>query len=333
MNTTGPESKAHVKSPLISVMIPVYEPNHFLVQTLQSVLNQLIDFPTGAIQVTVLDDASPTVDIHSLIKNVQDAHQVEFKRNPKNLGLAGNWNRAIELANGELVHILHQDDVVLPGFYKTMSEALQQHPEAGMAFCRHAIIGANSEVQRISHRERWRSGLLRHWLARIAMRTRIQCPAAFVRKSTYTAVGNFRTDLKYSLDWEMWVRIATRYPVWYETNMLALYRRHAQNESARLAASGAQEPDLLKTIDIFSGYLPETSRDKLVRSAHDYLVRSRLKQSKKLIANKSLQQAAALLTHVAGIIERLPKGWRRWRYQRQWNKLKAVVAIATCTTN
>jgi glycosyltransferase involved in cell wall biosynthesis len=325
MNTVDSSGSIRPSSPLISVMIPVYEPNHYLQATLRSVLQQMVDFPAGSFQIAVIDDASSNVDTWSLIKTVQFADHVEFERNPRNLGLAGNWNRAIDLARGEFIHILHQDDVVLQGFYKTLSSALQQNPKAGMAFCRHAIIGANDEVQRVSHRERFRSGILSNWLARIAMRTRIQCPAAFVRRSTYQTVGQFRTDLKYSLDWEMWVRIATQYPVWYETRMLALYRRHAENESARLAASGAQEPDLLKTISIFSQYLPEISRAKAVTSAHDYLVRSRLKQSKKLIANNRYLQAKSLLQHTANAMENLPQGLRRWRYQNQWKKLASRI--------
>ena len=40
-------------------------------------------------------------------------HQKSLRTN----GLAGIWNRCIERARGEWVHILHQDDIVLPGFY------------------------------------------------------------------------------------------------------------------------------------------------------------------------------------------------------------------------
>lgn len=311
-------------APLVSVMIPVYEPNHFLLKTLNGVLQQTGDFPDGAMQIVLLDDASPTVDVRSLTLSVADINHVDIRRNASNLGLARNWNQAIESAQGEFIHILHQDDVVLPDFYKTMCTALQRHPEAGMAFCRHAIIGADDEVQRISHRERWRSGILSNWLAHIAMRTRIQCPAALVRRSTYQAIGNFRTDLKYALDWEMWVRIAVHYPVWYETKMLALYRRHANNESARLAGSGEQEPDLFKAIETFSRYLPDEQRNKLAISAYEYFVRSRLKQSRKLIAVNQHEAATRLLVHVSTAVSYLPEGRDKRLVQKQLVSLSAL---------
>lgn len=314
--------------PLVSVMIPVYEPNHFLLKTLNSVLLQTGDFPQGAMQIVLLDDASPTMDLKSLTRSVADINQVDIRRNASNLGLAGNWNHAIASAQGEFIHILHQDDLVRPGFYKTMCTALQRHPQAGMAFCRHAIIGADDEIQRISHRERWRSGMLKNWLARIAMRTRIQCPAAIVRRSTYQAVGNFRTDLKYALDWEMWVRIAVHYPVWYETRMLALYRRHANNESARLAGSGEQEPDLFRTIETFVRYLPDDQRNKLSSSAYEYFARSRLKQSRKLIAANQHEAAKQLLVHVNTAISCLPEGRGKRVFQKQLACLSALSRAA-----
>ncbi len=306
---------------LVSVMIPVYEPNQFLIKTLESVLQQVADFAPTAMQIVILDDASPTVDVKELISHVHDVEKVDIHRNVSNLGLSGNWNRAIELAQGEFIHILHHDDVVLPGFYKKLVNALQHCPQAGMAFCRHAIIGADDEVQRISHRERWRAGILDNWMARISMRTRIQCPAAMIRRSTYQAVGNFRTDLKYALDWEMWVRIAVNFSVWYEPQTLALYRRHAKNESARLANSGVQEPDVLKTIATFSQYLPVKQRESLTCSAYKYFARSRLKQSDKLLASGATEQARSLLLHVNAGIQQLPFGWLRWRLLKKWQRL------------
>src|SRR5207237_1564446 len=162
-----------------------------------------------------------------------------------------------------------------------------------------------------SHRERWISGVLNNWLAQITVRVRLQCPAAVVRKSTYEKVGLYRTDLIYALDWEMWVRIACQFPVWYETRMLAMFRRHTQNESARLAGLGTREPDVLKAIEVFSSYLPDTQRSELVSAAYEYFAHSRLKQSRKLMMSGDVLQASALLPHIAFAVNQLSAGWAR----------------------
>ena len=57
---------------------------------------------------------------------------------PRNLGLAGIWNRCVERARGQWVDILHQDDLVFPGFDQLLRAGGEKYPEAGAALCRHA---------------------------------------------------------------------------------------------------------------------------------------------------------------------------------------------------
>jgi glycosyltransferase involved in cell wall biosynthesis len=250
-------------------MLPTYEPDEKLRRALASVLSQAP--PAGQMQISVVDDASKRSDVQALVHAADPSGRVELVRHDHRLGLGGNWNRAVAAARGDLVHLLHQDDYVLPGFYGRMSEAFRRTPSIGMAFCRCRIVDGDNHRIKTSSRLRWTSGTIHGWLPRIAQRQRVQCPAAVVARSTYEAVGGYRTDLCLALDWEMWVRIAARYEVGYEPRTLAAYCRHEANESARLAASGAVWPDLVQAIAINAASLPEASRADLVhRSARWY---------------------------------------------------------------
>ena len=94
------------------------------------------DLAKDSLQITVVDDASSTVDVSSLLKESGLADRVEFVKSGKHLGLAGNWNHSVSLARANLVHLLHQDDRVERGFYQQMWQAFQEQPELGMACCR-----------------------------------------------------------------------------------------------------------------------------------------------------------------------------------------------------
>jgi glycosyltransferase involved in cell wall biosynthesis len=227
-------------------MLPTYEPDDKLARALESVLSQAL--PAHEMQITVVDDGSQPGLVRELVEQIDLAGRVEIIEQPRRLGLGGNWNRALGLARGELVHLLHQDDYVLPGFYDRMERAFRQQPGVGMAFCRTRLVDAHDRPIRTTSRQQWMSGVLANWLPRIAERQRIQTPSAVVARRTYESLGGFRTDLKLALDWEMWVRIAARFPVWYEPRPLAAYRRHADNETSRLHASGAAWPDLARAI-------------------------------------------------------------------------------------
>ena len=262
--------------PLVSVVVPVYEPDGYLLDALRSVLTQ--DPGTAVMQIAVVDDASPNCDVKALLDQVAPAGRVEFHRAPRNRGLARNWNACINIARGEVVHLLHQDDRVADGFYRRMLPAFSRRGDIGMAFCRHAFIDSDSRVTRTSHRERWLPGVLHGWLPKISTQQRIQCAAALVRRSVYERLGGYRTDLAYTLDWEMWVRIAAMYPVWYRPAVLAHYRRHDRSETARLRNDSRIGRDTVLAIETFAAHLPEDQRERLLSAAYEKFARRTLKR-------------------------------------------------------
>lgn len=313
--------------PTLSIVIPTFEPQAFLLETLKSVLDQ--DDGETKMQIVVVDDGSARANLKESLAQFPNASRIELREHADTLGLAGNWNRAIGYARGEFIHILHQDDVVAPGFYRALLSGMRRSPRIGMGFCRHAFIDERGRLERISHRERWRPGILRNWLERISERQRLQCPAAIVRREAYEKLGGFRPDLRYALDWEMWVRIAASYQVWYEPRVLASYRRHSAAETARLHASGTTSDDMLPAIGAMSAHLPNQSRARLERRAYAYVVHTHTRRALKIaekapkLANHYLETARAAL---ACLPPSLSKRWLHARLTAASRRLEAIRA-------
>src|SRR6266478_2759297 len=123
--------------PFWSVMIPTYNPRaDYLEETLWSVLKQ--DPGPDQMQIEIVDDCSDDDTAFEVTRRV-GAGRVTFHRELENRGLANSWNRCLERARGHWVHILHQDDIVLPGFYDLLRKGVECS-EAGAIFCRHAIV-------------------------------------------------------------------------------------------------------------------------------------------------------------------------------------------------
>src|SRR6185312_12564342 len=99
-----------------------------------SVLDQ--DPGVDQMQVEVVDDASSD-DPESVGGRYVD--RVTFHRQPENAGHAANLNTCLARARGQLVHVLHGDDAVRPGFYETLGSAFDD-PTIGAAFCRFIAI-------------------------------------------------------------------------------------------------------------------------------------------------------------------------------------------------
>lgn len=242
-----------------TVAFPTYNVDEALFEkALRSVLDQ--DPGPDRMQILIVDDCSPGSSLAESIGQRLSPGRIEFFRNERNLGLAGNWNRCIALARGRWIHLLHQDDLLGPGFYERLERADREAPDAGAAFTRYSLIDLDGHWTWLGELERPDAGILEDWLSRIITKQRIQCASIAVRRSTYESIGGYRPDLKMALDWEMWVRIATQYPVWYEPAVLAHFRLHPTSETVRLRKLGETGTDLRKGVCIVRQYVPPQLR-------------------------------------------------------------------------
>ena len=237
--------------PYWSVMIPTYKPRaDYLEQTLRSVLQQ--DPGSEHMQIEVIDDGSMD-DTASEVTRRTGAGRVTFYGEAQNRGLANAWNRCIERARGHWVHILHQDDIVLPGFYDRLRKGAEEN-HAGAIFCRHAIANSKGHWIQLSGLHRESPGLLEDWHAEITAQQLIQCAAIAVRRRVYEQLGGFLPDLHYVADWEMWQRIASQFPFCFEPSILACYRLHPNSATSGMRVDAADTRDVRQMIELTATY-------------------------------------------------------------------------------
>jgi hypothetical protein len=283
-------------------------------------------------QIAVVDDGSRHTDVVELVRSIDPHGRIDIYVDGGHLGIAGNWNRAVGLARGHLVHLLHQDDQVLPGFYARMEQAFLRAPLIGMAFCRSRLVDGEGKTLKTNSQLRWWRGVLPNWLGTIAKRQRVQTPSAVVPRATYETLGGYRGDLCQTLDWEMWVRIAARLPVWYEPRPLALFRRHAASESARLLTAGEVWPDLVHAIRINAESLPAAQRLALTDRSAYWHAKSALREVAKRVEQRDISTAQATLAHARGLLALIGNARQRsGAEQRAATLERRLQVLATAT--
>lgn len=247
-----PQVPEGVHRPFWSVMIPTYNRTKYLEETLRSVLEQ--DLGPEEMQIEVIDNCSIEGESEAIVKEVGKG-RVSFYRQPYNVGMAGNWNSCINRARGHWVHILHDDDTLLPNFYSRLRKGIEKELSIGAAFCRYIYMDEEGFWQYLSQLEMRTSGILQNCLERIGPGF-IQCPAVVVKRSIYEELGGFSPDLKYMSDLEMWMRIAANYSFWYEPQPLACYR---------------SQTEISGTSAIFKTTIPMNDGFKLVKTIQSYI--------------------------------------------------------------
>ncbi|MGG6269258.1 glycosyltransferase family 2 protein [Leptolyngbya sp. AN03gr2] len=278
--------------PLWSVMIPTYHCADYLRETLTHVLSQAPD--SSWMQIEVVDDGSTQDDPAAVVAELgQD--RVQFYRQPQNVGSIRNFETCLMRSRGRLIHLLHGDDCVLPGFYAKMQQLFEQHPEIGAAYCRHQYMNEQSDLHYHEVLEQPESGILENWLEKVTTRSRIQTPSIVVRREVYETLGGFDRRIIYGEDWEMWVRIAARYPIAYEVETLARYRTHSNSITGRRYRTGENMRELRHAIAMMRSELPVEQAKRLTNAALKYYGKYSVSQAKKMVDRREFEVAVVYL--------------------------------------
>ncbi len=267
--------------PLFSVMIPAYNCIQYLRYSLESVLSQ--DLGEQKMQIEVIDDCSTDGDIGALVREIGKG-RVTFYQQPENKGSLRNFETCINRAKGFYVHILHGDDFVKTGFYQEIEDLFKRFPTVGSAMTNFNWADENNKEWGVNRDIIPKTGIIENWLERIASKQLVQPPAVVVKRSTYETVGSFFA-VHYGEDWEMWIRIASKYEIAYSPKPLAVYRSgHVSNISTGSILAGKNFKDLSTVIAIASNYLPASKRKEVKRRAKRDFSISFMRASNDLLA-------------------------------------------------
>jgi glycosyltransferase involved in cell wall biosynthesis len=275
--------------PQWSVMIPAYNCANYLRQTLRSVLAQ--DPGRGRMQIEVVDDCSTEDDPEAVVRQMPPG-RVEFYRQPRNVGVSRNFNTCVLRSRGDLVHILHGDDLVQPGFYAAIGDCALRFPQAAILMTRSWYIDeagtafqSSPFVKRYAECARDASPLY--------YGNPLRTPAVVIRRVFYQRYGGFCERLLHVADWEMWARAAAKGGAVMSNSRLACYREFGGNDTSRLRRTAENLRDVLRLADVFSRNYPDFQPDRFhrwVRSVAAEQVRMfrRMGDQEAVAANSSL---------------------------------------------
>jgi glycosyltransferase involved in cell wall biosynthesis len=284
------------KRPLWSVMIPTFNCAHYLSYTLKSVLAQAPS--EEEMQIEVVDDFSTDADVKALVEEVGKG-RVSFYRQPQNRGSLRNFETCLNRAKGKWIHLLHGDDLVKDGFYTEIKDLFTKYPEAGAAFTGVAYIDENGKDYMHHELVSDKPGIVHNFLYKIAQSQWLQPPAIVVKRTIYEQLGSF-FGVHYGEDWEMWIRIASHYPVAFSPKYLALYRNHTSNITSHYSFSGQNVKDIDKVIETVQKYLPQELRRELKTAAKKNYSIYFAKLSDQIYHNRK-QPKAALRQSIAAL--------------------------------
>lgn len=222
--------------PLVSVIIPVYNGEQTIEQTVDSVLRQSwTDF-----ELIVVDDGSEDGTRTRLGRISDDRLQV---LSGAHAGANACRNRGLFRASGEYVAFLDADDLWTSDKLEAQLRALQAHPEAAVAYSWTDRIDAAGQFLR-------RGGYISvsgDVLADLLLINFLESGSnPLIRRQAAIAVGGFDPSLPACQDWDMWLRLAAKSRFVCVRQPQVLYRVSPRSVSSRVLVA---EAACLRVID------------------------------------------------------------------------------------
>lgn len=276
---------------LVSVVIPVYNGEAYLSETVESVLAQT----HRKLEVIIVDDGSEDRSPAIMRKLALQDERIRLIFQPHG-GISRAMNTGIQAAQGEFIAYLDQDDIALPGRLTTQLAYIRQ---ADLDICGSWAQEFGAEEKVLSFPRTYgeiQIGLLFYCA--------LLQPTVMLRADI--AKANLYDEHAIFLDYEMWTRLATTYRMGNIPQILTEYRRHAQQTHVRF--SEAFRGDMIKHREhYFYTLLPQAA-------AQDYMLLLKLVKKKKLVSIAELQQTSAWMAKLArlsGMAVSVPLG-QRW---------------------
>ncbi len=206
--------------PKISVCVPTYNRSGMLKPFLESIFAQTFTDYEVIVSDNCSTDATPAV-----MSGFSDG-RLRSHRNETNIGPFPNMNLLLQMARGDYVCIVHDDDLYAPTFLERLSGMLDAHPSASMVHCAAYEVDANGASQRVVRAypdSRVIPG--NQEFLRYLENHNVCCSSVMARRTAYLETGGFDTDLLCA-DYMMWVRLALRGDVAYVADPLVEMRVH-----------------------------------------------------------------------------------------------------------
>lgn len=227
--------------PLATVSIPVFNGLPYLIETLESVQRQTY----SNLEIVVVDGGSDKSTMDYLESVRESVARIEYL--PRGTPVEKTWTRSCELANGEFIKLMCQDDVLYPSAIQAQVDFLSREQDVGLVFSKRDII--NADGRRVAKGRGGIPGGTRVLPGREALRFGYlaganvygEPEAVLFRRSALIQQLPWDASIPYLIDMEMYARVMMAGSVGFLNETVGAFRISSQSWSTRLTAEQTEQ--------------------------------------------------------------------------------------------
>ena len=242
--------------PTVSIVTPSYNQGRFAAEAIESVLGQEGEFE---LEYVVIDGASTDGTVEILKRYEERVSGGKWTGRCRGIrflwvsehdrGQSDAIGKGFRMTGGQICSWLNSDDTLLPGAMEKVLETFRRNPEAGIVYGKVHFTDASGKI--VSEVETGPTDF--EGLASLNL---ICQPAAFFRREAWDDVGGLGEDLHYAMDHDLWIRMASRFPLAYVPEPLATYRLHGESKTGAARHAVAFQEETLRVVQSHYGRAP-----------------------------------------------------------------------------
>lgn len=206
---------------MISVIIPLYNKEHQIANTLHSVLRQTFQ----NFEIVVVDDGSTDGSVQE-VEKVND-NRIRIVRQ-KNAGVSAARNKGVKEAHYDLVAFLDADDEWKSNYLETQYNLFLKYPQCNVYACGYEFCDSNGIISNTIIRKlafQGEDGVLNNYFeVASCSNPPLWTSAIVVKKKAIVNIGDFPIGVKSGEDLLTWARLAVHNKIAYSKKKKAVYR-------------------------------------------------------------------------------------------------------------
>jgi glycosyltransferase involved in cell wall biosynthesis len=209
-----------MKKPTVSVLMTVYNREHYISEAIESVLDSSFkDF-----ELIIVDDCSADGSVAIARKYEKTDLRVRVFINNENIGDYPNRNQAASYARGKYLKYVDADDLIYPWGLEILVNSMEKYPDAGWGLC-----SLNQNEHRIYPFKLNPDEIINFHFQENSLFHKAGL-SSIIRKDIFDRAGRF-SGKRHLGDFELWLRLSQISPIVLMPHGIVWYRTHEEQES------------------------------------------------------------------------------------------------------
>ncbi len=312
------------KSPLISIILPVYNRHHYLKQAIDSVINQTYQ----NWELIIADDASAP-DTKKILNDYTSLSKIKIIHNETNLGLFANLNQAIKHTSSSYIVLLCSDDFLLPHCLETSIRLITSNSNVNLILTAFNAIDGNG-IEIPSGSKHWHDQMISNSLQKLSSSESIplllkfgsingNITGMFFTRYLFESIGGFKENWTHAADWEWVYRACKRSDVLLSKMPIATVRSHDEQLSGVNFKNISNSLEVIEMVKILlnDSYIANIKKSKKwalqimqyhLWFAFKFFFQGRFQNALKIV--KAIHEVTGFNQTLFALIKWLPNRWQ-----------------------